>query len=204
MPKKLNSLQEIDALTIDNVGQFTIVGSGDKFNTVAGIIEAWGALMVKQAHDALNKPIQRNPKTSAPMVNTGRLSDSLKFQIKYFGKQYNWQLLAEDYFYWVDKGRESGGVDPDIIRKWVIQKMRKGAFGGKLTTKNNKIIPNEAKVKKLTELISWKITKRGYKGNKFLTNTVTPKAIQSLVKAMAIAGGHDVKVEIVNEFKKKK
>jgi hypothetical protein len=118
--------------------------------------------------------------------NSGTLSQSL-------GKNYDKSITqkggfiigtiqAEDYWYYVDKGREPGGFPPytndrEGILHWVLTK-----------------IPKQPDIKdtSLAFLIARKIAKKGTKATKFASSVLTKKDLKELYESLAEKLAEDV------------
>jgi len=144
-------------------------------------------------------------------IDTGKLIESMTFQVKRFGTNYVWEFSMNEYYKWLDAGSKPGkfpwdkskGLDPtgqgNVLYQWV--------------KRNNYLMTGEGVPKKkltnqksLAYLIGRKIKLKGRKGNDFYTSTVNDGRIEKLTKDLSKALKSDVVINIkeyVKELKKK-
>lgn len=138
------------------------------------VLNKYGSLLVKGIKENMQKPTLRQGTKgayySAP-ISSGKLLNSVKFEVKYFGKYWKFTMLAEDYFEALDKGR-GGAKDTSpkflnsSIYNWVV---RKGlTMDGRLSKKKLSQVTNlDAQRRSLAFLIKRKINRSGFKGYGF-------------------------------------
>lgn len=151
-----------------------------KLNTLEAMLALYAEEFIKTAQENLNK---------TNSVATGTLSDSIEFRINYMGTDYNLQLLAADYYDFVNKGVRGvkGGknntspykfkyITPskshkEAIRKWITENRSKvrvtdiKKYGA--TRQETKATPYAKKLDTLSYIIARSIKKNGLKATNF-------------------------------------
>lgn len=141
-----------------------------------------------------------------------KLSAKIRFEIKQTTKGIVFNLVMPDYSYYVDKGRKKGPVSKEgrkLISQWAKRKgivedyrvknlkERKEAQSGVKNPKALKKIPFNEAVEQITFVVARSIGRKGYKGNKFLTETITDGRILRLEKDISDA----LKKQIIIDLK---
>ncbi len=133
---------------------------------------------------------------------SGALSASIAFKVTIMGQRYRFQILAEDYWVFVDGGRgrtKAGGGG--AVRKSI------GGQQGWISLKGLPVVAIMRKItgrtmstkeanKALTFLITRKIHKKGFKGNKFMTSVLNPRSMEKFRAEISRSLRRDVELEI--------
>lgn len=130
---------------------------------------------------------------------SGKLRGSIKVRFKFFTDSYEAQILMEDYYKWVDKGRPAGKLPPfDAIARWVNTKKTLGRTGTKGIVTKNKRLGTLGVVKKtvIIDRIRWGIYKRGIKPVPFFTKTMKLGFVSDFKNQVAKEYKKDIIVEI--------
>jgi hypothetical protein len=167
--------------------------AAEKFVSVSEVLKKFG----KDFVDALGKSLD-NKKDS-----TGKLRESIRFQIKIYGQSYSFNLLMEDYYKWVDEGRKPGkGIPIKELDSWLkepatISKL-KLFQDSKLTTGKGlkKTLNKNSRVKSLSFLINRKIKLKGIKPTHFFTNVLEDGRVLKLQSDLRSALKKDIIVSI--------
>lgn len=177
----------------------------ENLNTVAGIIQKYGQLIIDRMKDVL---IQ-NGKDA-----TGRLISSIRFEdIKVFGQNYSYNLIMEDYWINVKDGRGAGKKLPpeqsilDWIRDKGIKPQRLSLVGKIKTRGKNVGKPFTAQeIYKQTSFgIRKKIARDGIKPLNFIDMAVTEELKQNFKNEISSALGREITLQLKNitlEFNK--
>lgn len=167
----------------------------EEFKTIKQVIEEWGKELVGD----LGKSLPREVDAS------GDLRDSIKFQIKYFGTTYTFELSMLDYWKWVDQGRRPGKMPPiaPLIR-WASEKKLavRGdtkRLGAKRNTKKDVLLGDKAR-KSLAFAVARKIAREGTRPTNFYSKVVTPQRTKDLSRRLSVALKRDVQVYIQQEI----
>ena len=147
----------------------------------------------KETEKALNKfgkmvVIRASAQLSLKKINyTGKLDDSLAYDVDVTKNALNLDFLMEDYGVVVDKGRKAGkGAPPDKILEWVLKKpVRIRDSKGRFTNATMK--QKEA----LAFVINRKIKEKGIKPTNFFTGQFN-KYFEKLPNQLQKAYGLDV------------
>lgn len=197
------------------------LGSGrtgaPRLSTVEAMLALYAEEFIKAANDNLNKDNS---------VSTGKLGDSIEFEIESFGTAYKMQILVLDYYDYVNKGvkgvKGSGISSPysfkyinpskshiEAIRKWIKENRDKVKVTdikyGK-TRQESKAIPYDKKVSQLAYIIARSNKKKGIKGTGFWDKAFT-ETFNDFAVQMSKALGVDVQVDLnqlVQGMKKKR
>lgn len=120
------------------------------------------------------------------VVFAGNQESELAGSIEYVkGKDLGGQILANDYWYWVEYGRKPGGISKDVIKKNIERWVRRKGFV-KASGKDFK-----KEVTNIAFLIARKIARHGYKGKKFLESAITDKVIEK---------GNEAVLKVVGDY----
>lgn len=168
-------------------------------NEVGRVIERFGRLFVEGA--------KRNLVQSGANA-TGSLSQSIAFKVTIMGQSLRFQVFANDYWVFVDRGRgatKRGGGGK-------VRKALTGA-GGWIAAKGLNVVGIVKKItgrtvstkeanKILGFLIARKIHEKGFKGNRFMSKVINEQSLQRLRKDLSKALKRDVELEIndIREF----
>jgi hypothetical protein len=126
---------------------------------------------------------------------SSKLSQSIRPELSIFG----FKIYMEEYYQWVDQGRQPGKRPPiESIIRWIQTKPDVKAKLG-LKSKRIKSI-GKKKVsdtfKKSAFAIAGAIAKKGTKPTYFLRDTLTDAAVNDFKKKLATAIGRDVAVNL--------
>ena len=180
--------------------------SSPRLSTVEAMLALYAEEFIKAANDNLN---------ADNSTSTGKLGDSIEFELQGTNTAFNMQLLVLDYYDFVNKGvkgvKGSGISSPysfkhinpskshvEAIRKWIKENRNKVKVTdikyGK-TRQETKAIPYEKKLDQLAYIIARSNKKKGIKGTGFwdkaFDNTFRDFAVQ-----MSKALGVDVQVDL--------
>lgn len=188
-----------------------------RLSTVEAMLALYAEEFIKSANDNLNKDNS---------VSTGKLGDSIEFEIQSLGTAFKMQLLVLDYYDFVNKGvkgvKGSGISSPysfktinpskshvEAIRKWIKENKSKVKVTdikyGK-TRQESKAIPYDKKVTQLAYIIARSSKKKGIKGTGFWDKAFD-KTFADFELQMSKALGVDVQVDLqqlVQGMKKKR
>ena len=191
---------------LDNLG--TGRTGSPRLNTVEAMLSLYAEEFIKKANDNLNKDNS---------VSTGKLGDSIEFQIDSFGTAFSMKLLALDYYDFVNKGvkgvKGSGITSPysfktinpskshvEAIRKWIKENKSKVKVTdikyGK-TRQESKAIPYEKRLDQLAYIIARSSKKKGIKGTGFWDNAFDT-TFKDFAVQMSKALGADIQVDLNN------
>jgi hypothetical protein len=121
-------------------------------NEIIRLMTKYGQAYVKQFKNNIEKKAN----------TTGNLLNSIDFQFKVFGSDYEMKIMAAEYYKYIDSGRKKGSWPKvDEIEKWV-------RFKGLQLKNKSKSIPRDREVKQLTYLIGRKIFRKGIKAKKII------------------------------------
>lgn len=173
------------------------------------ILDKYGKELVAGVKENMTKPQTRinsqGQTYSANPIASGNLFKSIKFNVKYFGKYWEFNLISEDYFGALDKGR-GGAKDSNPkfyqsnIYNWV---KRKGlTMQGQLSKKKLSKIPNlDKQQQSLSFLIKRKINRKGFKGYGFYTNFMKQSNwVNRFEKDLSVAFGKEITLDL-KDFK---
>lgn len=135
---------------------------------------------------ALEKSLSKKKDT------TGRLRGSIKFRMRIFGSEHQFNLLMEDYYKWVDEGRPAGKappIEPPVLLNW-IKKKSSLSLGKKQKLK-------EYQYKSLAFYVGRKIKRFGIKPTYFYSNVINDGRIERLKKDLSA----ELKKEVLIELK---
>lgn len=119
------------------------------------------------------------------------LRKSIKFRLRLQGDYFNFNLMMEDYYKWVDEGRKAGkGAPLGVIDGWlknpaVISKL--GLYSNKKLTSGKglkKKLNANSYVNSLSFLINRKIKTKGIKPTYFFTNVFEDGRVERLKKEL--------------------
>ena len=134
-------------------------------SNVEKILSDFGARVTKLAKINIGATRTVNGKKRR-IDNSGKLRNSIKYNVKVNPNSFSFDIQMEDYGEWVDKGREAGkGIPQDALMKWIKSKpirlrdLETGSF----------IKSTESRLKGLAFLINRKIKKYGIAATNFLT-----------------------------------
>ena len=166
-------------------------------NTILGVLQDFGNKLQKELRDNLDSKIT----TQTAQL----LRQSIVFDITVLGSGYQFELLMNDYWKFVDKGVQGvGGVKKDGSA-WVLKNITSpfrfgtGNFSG-----------TGAEFKRSTDLwannnganpfvVRQSIFMRGTKGNNFFTEVVdNPELVNNLIKDLEKAGAREVEINLKN------
>lgn len=181
-----------------------------KLNTLEAMLALYAEEFIKTAQENLNK---------TNSVASGTLSNSIEFRINYMGTDYTLQLLAADYYDFVNKGvRGVKGnknntspykfkfINPskshrEAIKRWIKENRGKvrvtdiKKYGA--TRQETKAIPYEKKVDTLAYIIAKAIKRNGLKATGFWDDAFNSTFRDFGVK-MAEALGVDLSIDLKN------
>ena len=142
------------------------------------VLLKYGKLIV----DGLKKSI-----TEDDSIASRDLLQSVRPDIKRFGKKVELQIWMADHWKFVDRGRKPGKRPPmQPIQEWIA---RKGIpLKGKGAKKNQ--------ARTLAFLIARKIGLRGTKGTNFVRETINSSFKSRMKKEVSTALGKEIKLEI--------
>jgi hypothetical protein len=163
-----------------------------EFEQVRKALEAFGIEVVKELEDNLQR---------AGANASGELSRSLTFRIKHLGEAYNFQLLLDDYYTFVDKGRKPGKRPPiQAILKWIgskqIEVSAQRGYGKNKAAGKVSLASDLRKTRTLAFLIQRKIGLKGTKPTHFFTKTINDERLRLLQQQLSLALQRDVEIEI--------
>ena len=183
-------------------------------NEIEEVLKRYGAAIVKRTKENMQKPQMRNNKQgtayySTP-INTGTLLRSVRFEVKYFGKYWKFQILAEDYFGALDEGRSPTGRGKysgmsskpmPSLYNWVKSKrlVIDTEKGIKAVTnkKASKITDLAEQQKSLAFLIERKIHQKGFKGYGFFAPYLKKSRILEFFREdLSKALGRQVEIDL--------
>lgn len=149
--------------------------------SVAQFIEDWGGELVL----ALVKSLEKKKKNAS-----GKLSDSIQYELKYFGDFFQFTLNMDDYWAYVDKGRKAGSMPPTApIIKWLgYQSVKsKRPFANGLTM---------VQKRQMAYAIARNIGKKGIKPSNFYSNVVNQKLLDKFKRDIKEKFKIDVQIEM--------
>lgn len=163
--------------------------------SVSEILQVFGENFVRDLGNSLDR------KKDA----SGNLRKSIHFRIKIFSEHYEFNLLMEDYYKWVDEGRPSGKkgppINPNVLLAWlrkpaVISKLNLRKTAGLTSGKGLKKTLVENKAKSLAYIIGRKISKKGIRPTYFFTNVLEDGRVERLKIDLSNGLKKDVEVQI--------
>ena len=168
-----------------------------KFTTVNDLLTVFGKKFV----DDLGKSLD------AKKDATGKLRGSIRFQTKIFTERYEFNLLMEDYYKWVDEGRQAGKkappINPNVLMKWIQDKKIRPRAGSKLPSRKAKGFNMLAATKSLAFLIGRKISKFGIKPTYFFSDVFDDGRMDKLKVDLGNGLKKDILIEIREIAKEK-
>ena len=149
--------------------------------SVAQFIEDWGGELV----EALVRSLEKKKKNAS-----GKLADSIVYDLKYFGDFFQFSLSMDDYWSNVDKGRRAGSMPPTApIVKWLgyqsVKSKRPWANG--LTAKQKQ---------RMAFAIARNIGKNGIKGSNFFSDVVNQRLLDKFKADVKAKFKIDVQIEM--------
>lgn len=160
------------------------------------------------------KLLQKAAKYNSEFSGDSRLGASIRIEYLQFGDTiYGFNLYMSDYYYWVNKGRESGkGVSREGQEKmaaWVRSrgmtptlgdrtKKRIAKIKDKKVKKQTKQISYDKKVKQVVFIISKTIKERGYEANHFMDEVLADGRLKRFSQYLKEQYKQDLELEIVN------
>lgn len=164
--------------------------------------------MVKLVKDTKNSLAKKEKAKAAKHGNSwngnSRLWGTIKAKRVVKGEDVAYQLVMEDYYYWVDEGRNPGpvskkaGIESWIKRKGlnpvkVISEMREEAREGKKKRVEKLKKPTfEKATKQLGYLVRRKVGAKGYLANKFYSSVIRDGRLEQLNIDYKNATGKDL------------
>lgn len=166
-------------------------------NTILGVLQDFGNKLQKELRDNLDSKITT--------VTPKGLEQSIQFNITVLGTGYQFELLMNDYWKFVDEGVQGvGGVKKDGSL-WMLKNITSpfrfgtGNFSG-----------TGEEFKKSTDLwannnganpfvVRQSIFMRGTKGNNFFSEVVdNPELVNNLIKDLEKAGAREIEINLKN------
>lgn len=136
------------------------------------------------------------------------LSASIRFLIKRKQGGLEFNLLMNDYWYWINHGRKKGPVSEEgqsLIEKWIKKKSINApriidSFKKPLKTQGLTRKPTEygKAVKQLTYLIARKKKLKDTEGTGFLDKTLADGRLDKLTKDLTAVLRKDIKIQIIS------
>lgn len=172
------------------------------------VIDRYGSEIVKATKERMLKGETRinsqGKAYHAAPVNTGKLLKSVVWKVRYFGKNWEFNILAEDYFLYLDTGRGrtkgQSKIFPDSkMLEWVKSKRlgfdKKGNLRS-LTKKQALKVPSlDSQQRSLADVIKRKIHKKGFKGYGFFEPHME-EVLKNFKKDLSIAAGKEIEFDI--------
>ena len=155
------------------------------FTNTAAALRTFGGQMVSR----LSQGLKDNNSDAS-----GKLDESIKFNIKSQSKKLTFDLSMLDYFEFVDEGRKPGRMPPTRpILDWLKYPNVKDKIGVSGL--------EDSKLQGLAFAIARKIGREGTKGTDFYTNVINSRLVTSdLPKAMTQAIGDDIDAAMAEAF----
>src|SRR3990167_1916583 len=179
--------------------------------SISEVLYKFGETTIKLLTDS----IEQNKETA-----TRKLRQSVDFHVKILGSEFVWTLVMEDYWRWVEAGREAGKMPPiEPLIKW----LRFKGIKADLSKRRNRLIKStkdKAAKKTLKRMsqekaqrgLAWAIAKSiakkgtikrfGYEGSEFYSKVMTPDYLADFRNDLQKALKRDVQIEIHNLFDK--
>lgn len=207
------------ALKLSDIGRKKFSGEAFDPKTIEATIERFFTEYVEKTKGNLQ---------ASDAVASHKLSQSIRFTVKFFGFEHEYQLIMEDYYKYVDqgvKGSESSAKAPqspfsykdkappvDDIMKWMAQRsirvelvepkkeVLKRLKRRTLKRKLSKSFGLEAR-RAAAFGIANKIKTHGVEGNKFFSSVINEQSIKLLKQEISKAFKRDVEISIT-EIKK--
>ncbi|WP_395652529.1 hypothetical protein [Brevundimonas sp.] len=182
-------------------------GKNIDFNKVGDLVYNFAEGLLTDLQKNLDKP---QGKFNSPINASGNLRQSINFEplkITQFGISF--QLVLDDYYIWVDKGRKPGHRPPiDAILKWISAKPLKLKSSVDLTRINKKGVQVKRRAtteermsideerRRAAELIADKIEKKGTTATNFYSDVVTEKRFIAFAKELSEAFKQDIIISL--------
>ena len=172
--------QELENLISNLVERFE---NPQSFEVVFGTLQMFG--------DNLVLLLTRNIEDQ-DISATGTLSDSITFRIQPIGLGFSFQLLIEDYYIFVDQGREKGKMPPvNKILEWIKAKPvipeKQIGLGQFSRFKSKPTKPTAKSQIQAAWGIAKGIAKFGTKPTNFYSSVVNANAIAGLIDALGLS-----------------
>jgi hypothetical protein len=180
---------------LDDIGSDKSSFSGSA-NPLSALFERYGKIFVDST--------QRTLAQYVPDAETGKLYQSIAFDVQIVGKVWRFTIMMEDYWKFVDEGRKPGKNPPlKPIVEWINSKPSvKAKFN--LTRNKQKL----KRVKKLGDIkatpqvlsaaiaIQRTIGKRGTKATRFVSKNINEEVLQKIKDDIAIITSKNIKISV--------
>lgn len=177
--------------------------------SVESILAEFGKKLVIDLRANLReKQMAKAAKHGTPYNENSKLSGSIQYEIENKGGMIGFSLIMEDYYYWVDGGRDAGNVSETgqkrisywikakgLNPKKIISEMRAEArakAGTKGVYKPRVKLTFEKAQKQFTFLVARKLKDKGYGGNLFYSEVISDGRLDQLRE--------DIKTEMNQEI----
>jgi hypothetical protein len=182
-------------------------GKNIDFNKVGDLVYNFAEGLLTDLQKNLDKP---QGKFNSPINASRNLRQSINFEplkITQFGITF--QLVLDDYYIWVDKGRKPGHRPSiDAILKWISDKplkIKSSIDLKKINKKGIEVKRRPTTVERMTideerrraaELIADKIEKKGTTATNFYSDVVTEKRFIAFAKELSEAFKQDIIISL--------